>query len=165
MNPQESSLEIDAQDYGPELINTMQDYLAIKQEEGTAFPPVTSDQLPQELKDDMGLDMFSEDIQNDILALAQKITDYALELVARSKEETGYLPPAFGRLGSCIQQAPYRDIARDAWKGGSTAARYGRFLPGPTGKAVQPFMRPAGMIATAGAAWAGSIIGCMQRGR
>jgi hypothetical protein len=165
MANQETRIEFDEQDYSPELVETMKDYMAFKEEESPTSRRVTADQLPPDLKEAMGLDMFPEDIQNDIWTLAQKITDYALKLAEQSEQESPYgAPPStFGKLASCFRQAPYGQIAQDAWKGGSTAASYGRLLPGPMGQAVRPFMRPAGALATFGGALAGYTIGCMQR--
>ena len=167
METQSDFFQLKEQDYSPELVEAMEDYAAYKEQEATKIKPVTADQIPLEVKEAMGLDIFPEDMQNDILSLAQKIIDYGMALEEQYEQESPYRPQStLGRIGMCLNQTPYRDLARDAWKSGGTAAQYSRFLPGPQGRAIRPLMRPAGAIATFAAGFTAYQIGCNQaRGR
>jgi hypothetical protein len=154
-------IELPEEEYTAELAEGLKEYRAAKEQEGPGFQPLTADKLPKEIKEALGLDLFPEDIQNAMVALVVKITDYALQLADKVEQEAPFGAPqsTWNRFATCARQAPIRDLMRDAWRGGSTAASYGRILPKP----YQPMMRPLGAFATFGAGFAGHTIGCMRR--
>jgi hypothetical protein len=140
-----------------EMVDEFKEYQAYKGEEALG-PSLSAQQLSSEIKEAMGIDVFPEDIQNDILALSQKVADYVLQLTEQSGEE-GWSPQG-QRLINCAADIPSRQITKEAWKASSTAAR---FAVGP----LKPF-KTAIRIGAFGAyslgAAAGSYAGCVQRG-
>lgn len=159
-------MDITDEEYSPEVVEQLEQYKAWLEEEGPGRRAVTADQLPRELKVELGLDAFPEDMQNDILALAQKVIEFTLTLLEECEQEAppgraiSPAPSKMASLAACLKATPWREIGRDAWKGGATAAKYGKFLPGYLGKAARPLMGPAGFIATGLGAAAGWATGC-----
>jgi hypothetical protein len=151
--------------YSQEVCQDLEDYITYKEQEGLTSKMIAADQFPEELKEVLHLDIFPEDIQNDILLLSQKIVDFALKQVEKSDQEAIYgQQSTLYKMSQCSKQIPWRDIGKDAWRGGAAAGKYSTFLPGPMGRAAKPIMRPAGFIATGLAGIAGSYAGCLMRG-
>jgi len=165
MATSELPIELSEEEYTPELAEALKEYRDLKEQEGPGLQPVTADKLPKEVKEAVGLDLFPEDIQKDIVALVVKLTDYGLHLADQLEQEAPFGPAhsSFGRFTTCAKQAPYRALIKSAWQGGSTAASAGRYLPGAAGKAARPFMRPLGAASTFAGGWLGHTIGCMRR--
>jgi hypothetical protein len=144
------------QELTSEIVNAVEEYRASKAQESTAARPLTADQLPEELKAELHLDCFPEDIQNDILALGQKIADYVVELTG--PEEAA--PPSYGqRFINCWADTPSRAISQDASRAFTLALRLGQ----------SPRLNPQRLplaIGIAGATmiggWAGHMTGCMS---
>ncbi len=159
--------EISDEECFSELKEAIKEYTDFKEQEGVPLELLTADKLSEEIKEKIGIDIFPEEIQNDILTLSQKITDYALELAKKSEEENVFTPyqPIAQRFISCMQREPSRQIFRDAFSGARDAYRY-TSMGSKVFKPLAPFKLPvavAGGIATAGAASAGWMYGCMRR--
>lgn len=159
------------EDLAMELEEAVAGYMMSATEEAKGATKLTAAMLPAEVKEAMGLDIFPEDIQNDILALSQKIVEYA-QTLAQPEEAKG---PGFGpptrysqpgpstmtRLANCFADVPSRQIVKDAWRSSSRADQVVKRVP-----ALQP-ARTALRIGTFGAGMLGgalgSVTGCMQR--
>jgi hypothetical protein len=90
-------------DFAQALEEATKEYMA-GAEEAKGIGPLKADTLPPEVKQAMGLDMFPEDIQNDILALSQKIVEYVQALAAPEEDEEAKGP--MGMPGSMGMPRP-----------------------------------------------------------
>lgn len=159
------------QEFVQALEDAVQDYMAVG-EEAKGVELLTADMLPAEVKEAMGLHMFPEDIQNDILALSQKLVEYAQALAQPEEEAKGPFggPPtryagasqqSFGRaLINCWATVPSGQIMRDSLRAA------GRVTSMNKGSPLAPYRTALGIGAVgaySGAATAGWVAGCMQR--
>lgn len=158
-------------DVALELEEAVADYMMAATEEAKGATKLTTAMLPAEVKEAMGLDIFPEDIQNDILALSQKIVEYA-QTLAQPEEAKGpgfgpptrYSPPApktMTRLANCFADVPSRQIVKDAWRSSSQVNKVVKQVPPlrPFATALRIGTLGAGLFGGA----AGSVTGCMLR--
>ncbi|MBC7263453.1 MAG: hypothetical protein H5T64_03735 [Chloroflexi bacterium] len=147
--------EFTEEEFTAELVAAAKDYMAFREQEAAGLRPLTADQLPADLKEAMGLDIFPEDIQNDILALSQKLADYMLSLAEESGEEA----TPWGRsFINCAADMPSRAIHRDAMRNATTVWRYSK---GP----LKPVRLPGSLAAYGGTligGAAGHMYGCVK---
>lgn len=133
MSTEAFEMTLDKDDYFPELAEALDQYASMKEKEGAQSKPLTADQLTSEQKATMGLDLFPEDIQDDILKLSQKIIDYVVELATQSEEEApvgAQRDPSFlTKLWHCYTHTPYRDIGIGTLKAGGLAVLKPQTLP------------------------------------
>jgi hypothetical protein len=121
--PVQEDQELDA-----ELLEAIKEYKACKDQEGPGFRSLTADQLSMEMKEKLGLDALPPDIQDDILALSQKILDRVLEIAEGSEKEAPF--PSWGqRAMNCAASMPSRAIMKDAWGAANNVYRAGGMLP------------------------------------
>jgi hypothetical protein len=148
------------QQFTQELEEVARDYKSLKEQEGVNFQKLTAKQLSSEIKEAIGIDVFPEDIQDEILTLSQKLADYVLELTEQSEEE---LPPWGQKLINCAADAPSSALHRDAlnnartvW-GAGAGARFGPL------KSYRLPLSIGAYGATLLGGFAGHMTGCMQR--
>lgn len=179
------SSPIPAVDFLPEEQESVDDvadalmaYREARSLEGPQTPAPRAADLPDELKDALGLSAFPERLQNDMIALAHQLTVHCLQLAEQAEQAgTGQLQaegpigmqPPVQRINDtlaaykrCLAKPPLRQMVRDAYRGGQTAQRLGSMLPGPIGKTLRPMMGILGGMATFGGAAAGWQTGCGQ---
>lgn len=119
--------------------------------------------LSDELKEAAGLDVFPPDIQQDILALGQKMASYLVQLSDGAQNE-GPTMTAGRRFINCWADTRSGSILRDANRNAMRTLSMTRRLPAAMRAQAIPFALAAHAGTTIGG-FAGHMVGCMKRGR
>lgn len=150
-----------------EQLEDFSEYATYKLQEAVTGNKVSAADLPTDIKESMGLNIFPEDIQNDILNLAQKIADLGIETAQRSNLEDFIGQQRVTGFRGCLNNMPYRDIYRDSSRTFKTTRTLlnavPTFHPWIKGiKAFGPIVTASTKALAAGGGWA---VGCYQRHR
>jgi hypothetical protein len=147
------------QQFTEELEEVAKDYKSLKEEEGANFQKLTAKQLSSEMKEAIGIDVFPEDIQDEILTLSQKLADYVLELTEQSEEE---LPPWGQKFVNCLADTPSSALHHDALNNARTVWGAGAGARGPL-KSYRLPLSIGAYGATLLGGFGGHMTGCLKR--
>jgi hypothetical protein len=111
MTPEMTGENID-QAFAAELVAACEEYASTREEEGVPARSLSAGQLPGAILELLKLDAFPKEIQDDILALSQKLADFIVELVERADEETTSRPGVINCWGNVPSKAIHADAVK-----------------------------------------------------